>query len=85
MPNVKSAEKRVRTNAKRRQRNRRDRTRLKTAVKKVRQAASPEDAREALRDAEKLLDRLATKGVIHANTAARNKSRLRAHVRRLGG
>ncbi len=80
MPNVKSAAKRARTNLKRRERNRRDRTRLRTAIKKVRQADSAESSRTALRDAESLLDRCATKGVIHANTAARHKSRLRAHV-----
>lgn len=83
MPNVKSAEKRVRTNEKRRLRNRRDRTRIRTAIKRVRQAASPDVARDALKDAESLLDRLATRGVIHPNAAARQKSRLSRHVRKL--
>lgn len=83
MPNIKSAEKRARTNEKRRQRNRRDRTRMRTAIKRVRQADSPEAARDALRDAESVLDRLASKGVIHDNAAARHKSRLRAHARGL--
>lgn len=81
MPNIKSAKKRARTNLKRRERNRRDRTRLRTAIKRVRQADSAETAGSAMRQAESLLDRLATKGVIHENTAARHKSRLRAHVR----
>lgn len=85
MPNVKSAEKRVRTSEKRRQRNRRDRTRMRTAIKKVRQADSPDAAREALQNAESLLDRLATKGVIHPNAAGRQKSRLYAHVQKLQG
>lgn len=80
MPNVKSAEKRVRTNEKRRQRNRRDRSRLRGAIKRVRQADDPERAREALGEAESLLDRMAVKGVIHRNTAARHKSRLHTHV-----
>lgn len=83
MPNVKSAEKRARTNEKRRERNRRDRSRMRTAIKKVRQADSPAAAREALQEAERLLDRLAGKGVIHDNTAARQKSRLHAHVQGL--
>lgn len=83
MPNVKSAEKRARTNEKRRERNRRDRSRMRTAIKKVRQADSSEAAREALQEAERLLDRLAGKGVIHDNTAARQKSRLHAHVQGL--
>ncbi|HUP02004.1 MAG TPA: 30S ribosomal protein S20 [Gemmatimonadota bacterium] len=83
MPKAKSAEKRARTNLKQRERNRRDRSRLRTAIKKVRQAESPDGARSALRGAESLLDRLASKGVIHANAAARQKSRLGAHVARL--
>ena len=85
MPNVKSAEKRVRTNEKRRERNRRDRSRMRTAIKKVRQADSVDNAREALHKAESLLDRMAGKGVIHGNTAARQKSRLHAHVQGLEG
>lgn len=83
MPNVKSAEKRARTNEKRRERNRRDRSRMRTAIKKVRQADSTQAALDALNKAESLLDRMAGKGVIHDNTAARQKSRLHAHVKRL--
>lgn len=83
MPNVKSAEKRARTNLKRRDRNRRERSRLRTAIKRVRRADSNDTAHEALRSAESLLDRLARKGVIHANTAARHKSRLHAHIAKL--
>jgi small subunit ribosomal protein S20 len=85
VPNVKSAEKRARTNEKRRERNRRDRSRMRTAIKKVRLADSAENAREALQQAESLLDRMAGKGVIHGNTAARQKSRLHAHVQGLEG
>lgn len=83
MPNVKSAEKRARQSIVRRDRNRRDRTRLRTAIKKVRQASSAETARAALKAAESLLDRSAAKGIVHPNTAARTKSRLHAHVSRL--
>jgi small subunit ribosomal protein S20 len=84
LPNVKSAEKRARQSIVRRDRNRRDRTRLRTAIKRVRQAQTPDAARAALKAAESLLDRSASKGVIHRNTAARTKSRLSAHVARLG-
>lgn len=80
MPNVKSAEKRMRTSAKRAARNRQVRSRLRTAIKKVRQADSPEIATAALREASSLLDRAAAKNVIHANKAARAKSRLAAHI-----
>ncbi|MDQ3308572.1 MAG: 30S ribosomal protein S20 [Gemmatimonadota bacterium] len=80
MPNVKSAEKRMRTSAKRAARNRHVRSKLRTAIKKVRQADSPEAATAALREASSLLDRAAAKNVIHANKAARAKSRLAAHT-----
>jgi small subunit ribosomal protein S20 len=83
MPNVKSAAKRARTNDRRRLQNRDARSRLRTAIKKVRQAGSAEDARTAFRDAESLLDRLTGKGIIHKNAAARHKTRLSAHVSKL--
>ena len=83
VPNVRSAEKRARQNRRQRDRNRHDRTRLRTAIKKVRQAATAEDARAALPSAESILDRLARKGVIHRNVAARTKARLHALVSRL--
>jgi small subunit ribosomal protein S20 len=82
LPNVQSAEKRARQNIKQRENNKRDRSRLKTAIKKVREADNADVAREGLHGAERLLDRLAAKGVIHKNTAARYKSRLRASVAR---
>jgi small subunit ribosomal protein S20 len=83
VPNVRSAEKRARQNRRRRDRNRHDRARLRTAIKKVRQAATAEDARAGLTAAESILDRLARKGVIHRNVAGRTKARLNAHVARL--
>jgi small subunit ribosomal protein S20 len=83
VPNVRSAEKRARQNRRGRERNRHDRTRLRTAIKKVRQAVTAEDARTALASAESIIDRLARKGVIHRNVAGRTKSRLHAHVSRL--
>ncbi|HEY7461630.1 MAG TPA: 30S ribosomal protein S20 [Gemmatimonadota bacterium] len=84
MPNVKSAVKRVRTSANRRVRNRSDRSRLRTAVKQVRQATDPQTVEEIFRKAASLLDRAARKGLIHPNKAARDKSRLSRHARALG-
>ena len=83
MPNVKSAIKRVRTSRVRRARNRRDRARLRTALKNVRQAKTPESAAEGLRHAVTLLDRFARRNVIHPNKAARLKSRLTRSVAQL--
>ena len=79
MANTKSAEKRIRQNAKERERNRGQRSTLRTAVKKLRSAIDSGDAKQAgelLPQTLKVLDSTAQKKVIHANTAARTKSRL---------
>jgi small subunit ribosomal protein S20 len=81
VPNTRSAKKRMRRAARGRQRNRPARTALRTAVKRVRGAASADDAAQALHAAEAALDRAARKGLIHTNTAARLKSRLSKSVR----
>ena len=84
MPNVKSAEKRMRTSAVRAERNKARRTRLRNAIRKVRQADGAEAAGAALKDAISLLDRAAAKRLIHPNKAARDKSRLNALLGKLG-
>lgn len=79
MPNTKSAMKRMRQNEKRRLRNRMIRTRMRTFIKKAREALAigdPALASEAVREAVSQIDRAAQKGVIHRNAAARRKSRL---------
>lgn len=83
MPNVKSAIKRAETSRVRRGRNRRDRSRLRNAIKRVRQAQDPQVAEESLQRAVSLLDRFARKGLIHPNKAARDKSRLTRFTRAL--
>jgi small subunit ribosomal protein S20 len=79
MANTKSAEKRIRQNAKERERNRAHRSRLRTAVKRLRSAVESGDtakADELLPQTLKTIDSIAQKRVIHKNTAARTKSRL---------
>ncbi|HSU12460.1 30S ribosomal protein S20 [Longimicrobium sp.] len=83
MPNVKSAEKRMRTNEIRADRNRAFRSRLRSALKRVRTAATAADGTAALREATSLLDRAARKRIVHPNKAARAKSRLNAFIGRL--
>jgi small subunit ribosomal protein S20 len=75
LPNVKSAEKRMRTNKIREQRNKAARSRLRTAIKKARQVEG-ENAESAFLQAKSLLDRAARKRLIHPNKAARLKSQL---------
>jgi small subunit ribosomal protein S20 len=67
----------------RHERNRAQNSALRTALKRVRSATTSEQAGEAYRTASRLLDRAARKGLIHANNAARHKSRLAAVVGKL--
>ena len=76
MAHHKQSAKRIRTNEKARQANKRDRSAMKTAVRKVLVATSPETGAASLPDAMKKIDKAAKKRVIHPNAAARLKSRL---------
>jgi small subunit ribosomal protein S20 len=58
--------------------NRTQRSQLRTAIKKVRQATDPKARAAALGEAVKLIDRAGRKRLIHPNAAARYKSRLNA-------
>ena len=87
MANTPSAEKRHRQNVRRRERNRASRSRLRTAVKRLRSeiAAGNKEAADRLPpSALGLVDSTAGKGFIHANAAARTKSRLSKAVAKLG-
>ena len=85
MANIKSAEKRNRQRIKAEAANRIMRGSARTAIKKARQAIAAGDphAVELVRAAESALDRAATKGVLHANTASRKVSRLAQRVKAL--
>lgn len=76
MPNIKSAKKRMRQAEGRRALNRQQKSSLRSAVKRVRQAGTQEEAQAAYKDAEQLLDRAARKNLVPKNAAARNKRRL---------
>ena len=73
MPNIKSAKKDLRKSRAAAIRNRAQRSALRTAVKKAHSGDSAANDHVA---AVSLLDRAARKGLIHRNTAARQKSRL---------
>ncbi len=79
MANLKSSIKRHKQSLKARARNKAIRTRVKNVIKKVRllvQQKEKEKALEALREANSVIDKAASKGVIHWRTAARKISRL---------
>jgi len=83
VPNIKSAVKRMKTSREQKLVNFQKRSRLKNAVRKVRKATTAEQARNDLNAALSLLDKSANKGILHPRTAARQKSRLTRHVRRM--
>ena len=84
MANHKSALKRNRQSLIRRDRNRMNRSKVKTAVKKLDTAIEVEDsvekAREALVAAVPIIERAAVKGAFHKKTASRKVSRLTKKV-----
>ena len=86
MANSKSAEKRARTNERRRIRNRRFRSASRTLVRTAEQtiaSAEAEAAAGAVKNAISMLDRASQKGIIHPNNAARRKSRLMAKYNKI--
>jgi len=76
MPHHKSAAKRVITNEKSRQRNIAARSRMRSAVKAVREATTRAQGVTAYRSAMTILDRTVAKGIIKKETASRHKARL---------
>jgi small subunit ribosomal protein S20 len=83
LANSRSAQKRVRQERKRRIHNRAQRSRLKTAIKKVFGADTTETGEQALRETSALLDRFASRRLIHPNKAARKKSQLARRINAL--
>ena len=76
----KSALKANRQNIKRREHNRELRSKLRTGLKAVRKSLDDKnvEGKAALKTLQSLVDKMATKGIIHKNTASRLKSRLAA-------
>ncbi len=84
MANSRQATKRARQGERRRQHNATLRSRMRTFLKKVVNAIESGDrkaAESAYKDAVPLIDSSAGKNIIHANKAARHKSRLNARIR----
>jgi small subunit ribosomal protein S20 len=75
--NIKSQKKRIKTNEAARLRNKDVKSAVKTAVRKFREAADSGDTAAATalaREANRTLDKAASKGVIHKNQAANRKA-----------
>ncbi|MGL4588769.1 MAG: 30S ribosomal protein S20 [Mycoplasmatales bacterium] len=81
MANIKSAKKRIKTNEKARLRNKTQKSAMRTAIKKLETAVSGKDRNKELEitlynDVSKKVDKAVSKGIVHKNYAARQKSRL---------
>ncbi|PTM59519.1 30S ribosomal protein S20 [Desmospora activa] len=88
MPNIKSAIKRTKTNEKRRQHRMTQKSAMRTSVKKFLTAVEQQEKEQAgilLREAKRKLDKGVSKGLIHKNAAARQKSRLEQKFIALNG
>ena len=80
MANHKSAKKRIRSNERKRVRNKAALSKVNTLVKKVKSADAKDKAAEYLKEAVSYIDKTVSKGRIHKNTAARQKSKLTRYV-----
>lgn len=86
MANTTQAKKRARQSEERRKRNQGQRSLVRTQIKKVHKAIAAGDktaAEKAYKTAVPIIDRMAGKGRIHPNKAARHKSRLNGQIRAL--
>ncbi|KKD60292.1 30S ribosomal protein S20 [Grimontia sp. AD028] len=86
MANIKSAKKRAIQSEKRRQHNASRRSMMRTYMKKTIAAIAAGDkeaATKAFAETQPILDRMATKGLIHKNKAARHKAALAAQIKAL--
>jgi small subunit ribosomal protein S20 len=88
LANTAQAKKRARQAEKHRAHNASMRSMVRTYIKRVYSAIESGNktlAQEAYQAAQPVLDRMARKGLIHKNKAARHKSRLSAHIKKMSG
>jgi small subunit ribosomal protein S20 len=88
LANSAQARKRARQAEKRRTHNASQRSMVRTYIKRVQAAIASNDqaaAEVALTTAIPVIDKMASKGIMHKNKAARHKSRLNAGVRKISG
>lgn len=85
MANSSSAKKRIRQSRRAEIRNRHQRSRLRSAIKRVLGAEDADTATAAFRQTSALLDRFATRNLVHKNKAARKKAQLAKIVKEKGG
>ena len=75
--------KRVRQSRKANDYNNHYKSMMKTSIKKILDSSSKEDAESLKNEAFKIIDKVASKGIIHKNKAANQKSRISKHINSL--
>lgn len=80
MPNHKSAEERVRRNARDNDKNRHYKKLMRESIKSVLSAKGKKEAQELLKKTSSLLDKMVVKGILHKNNSANKKSALAKKV-----
>ncbi|MFC1575444.1 30S ribosomal protein S20 [Gemmatimonadota bacterium] len=83
MPTIKSAKKRMELSRAANSRNRTERSKIRTAIRRLRETEDADAAQVRLREAVALLDRAATKRLLPPNRTARIKSQLARRVKEL--
>lgn len=83
MPNIKSAQKRMELGDAAREKNRAERSRLRTALKRAREETQPDQAQARFTEAVSLLDQAAQERLVHPNRAARLKGQLARRLNQL--
>ena len=83
MANHKSAKKRIRSDEKKRDRNRYQHKTTRNAIRDLRASTDAKEATEMLPKVSSLLDKLAKTNVIHKNKASNLKSSLATHISKL--
>ena len=83
MANIKSAIKQARQNKKRRAHNASQKSMLKSSIKSVLSASNKDEAQKVFIKSQPIIDKMANKGLIHKNKAARCKKRLVAKIKKM--
>jgi len=83
MPKTNSVKKRIRKNEKKRKSNRYYKIKMRNKIKELLSIEDKAEAKEMMSDVVSLIDKVAQKGIIPDNRAARKKSKLANHISNL--
>jgi len=83
MPRTKSVQKRIRQSQKRHEYNKHYKSQMRSLVRRVMQTTDKKEAEPLYRKTVSVIDKVASKGVVHKNKAAREKSKITKHLNSL--